>query len=185
MSQSVFEAIQTRRVVRQFTDEFVSNEHVRLLLEAARWAPSGGNRRLNVYIVIQDRRQIRKVRAVSPGLIGIPPLVILICIDHAKAEQLAIDAYELGSTRVDLGTALQNMLLAAHDLGLGACPVMSFNKKGVRRVLDLPESLAPEVMIIAGHPATHRQTSNTPKLPLPTVDDVTHWERYGGQSENG
>ena len=67
MSEAVLNNIRTRRVVREMSDEPVSREQVETVLEAARWAPSGGNLRPIRYIVIQDEETRRLIRLVSPA----------------------------------------------------------------------------------------------------------------------
>jgi nitroreductase len=176
----VLEAIRTRRVTRQFKDEPVPREQLELILEGARWAPSGGNRRLNVYIAIQDRARIRKIRAVSPGMLPFPPAIILICLDTAKSLDLGFRYWEQASAYVDLGTAMENMLLIAHTLGLGACPVMSFHRPAVQLLLDLPEALVPEVMIMIGQPPGRLPG----KVRSVDVNEFTHWESYGRTQEH-
>jgi nitroreductase len=175
----LLDAIRTRRVTRRFSGRPPSREQLALILESARWAPSGGNRRLNVYIVVQDRVMIRKLRAVSPGLLPVPPAIILICLDTAKALTLGFRYWEQASAYVDLGTALENMLLAAHALGLGACPMMSFHRPAVQRLLDLPAALVPEVMVLVGEPAEPRRA----RPRAVDVDAFTHWGRYGGTAD--
>lgn len=175
----VLEAIRTRRVTRRFKNNPVPRDHLELILESTRWAPSGGNRRLNRYVVLQDPKTIRKLRAVSPGMLPSPPAIILICLDTAKSLALGFHYWEQASAYVDLGTAMENMLLTAHVLGLGACPVMSFHRPAVQLLLDLPESLVPEVMIMIGEP--ERPVGGRPR-PV-DINEFTHWEGYGGAAD--
>lgn len=179
-SAPVLAAIRSRRVTRRFTAQQVDVAQIRTVLEAARWAPSGGNRRLNVFVVVRSPVNLRLLKAVAPGILGNPPLVILIGIDHAKMAALEVDDQHQNSAFVDVGTAMENMLLAAHELGLGACPVMSFHRAAVRVILDLPAAIEPVLMILLGHPDVEAQSLPRPPLRLPTVDELTHWETYGG-----
>ena len=173
---NVVEAIRTRRVTRRFKNTPVPREKLELILEGARWAPSGGNRRLNVYIVIENPKTIRKIRAVSPGMLPLPPAIILICLDTEKSLALGFRYWEQASAYVDLGTAMENMLLIAHTLGLGTCPMMSFHRPAVQLLLDLPKTLIPEVMVMVGEP---EQPVSPTRRPV-DVNEFAHWERYGG-----
>jgi nitroreductase len=177
----VLAVIKARRVTREFTADPVPDDAIRLILEAARWAPSGGGRRLNVYVVVRDELNLRKLRAAAPGILGYPPAVIVMCIDHAKAATFAFDDTDHGSAFVDLGTAAQNMLLAAAELQLGACPVMSFHKGAVRTLLRLPEMLEPAMMVILGYPAVNKTAASRPRLKLATVEETTYWEFYDSE----
>jgi nitroreductase len=174
----VFETIRSRRVTREFSDEPVSQEDIFCILEAARRAPSGGNRRLNVYVVVHQPDNLRKLRAAAPGILGHPQVAIVMCIDHQKERTFAFDDTDHGSIYVDLGTASQNMLLAAEELGLGACPIMSFHKGAIQILLDLPNWLEPAMMVILGYPAPPRETVKRPRLRLQTIEEITHWEHY-------
>jgi nitroreductase len=174
----VLEVIKARRVTREFTTKPVFDDTIRLILEAARWAPSGGGRRLNVYVVVRDEINLRKLRATAPGILGYPTAVIVMCIDHAKAASFAFDDTDHGSAFVDLGTAAENMLLAAEELDLGACPVMSFHRGALSTLLRLPETLEPAMMVILGYPAPKKAAIIRPRLKLATIEEITHWEFY-------
>ena len=176
----VLAAIRSRRVTRAFTSQRVPEEALRLVLEAARWSPSGGNRRLNVYVVVRETRRLRQLRAVAPGILGHPSAVIVVCIDASRLEELGMDDRLQNSAYVDVGTATQNMLLAAHELGLGACPVMSFHRGAVQILLDLPEAVSPVLMVALGYPDPAASAAPRPRLRLPRLDDIVLWESYGG-----
>jgi len=68
----VLEVIRTRRVVRRYTDEPVADEQIRRVLEAGRWATTGGNRRIHRFLVIRDPKTIRLIKLISPGMLGAP-----------------------------------------------------------------------------------------------------------------
>src|SRR5215208_8441129 len=89
-ADQVLALMKSRRVCRSFTEERVSDEHLRLLTEAARWATSGGNRHLHKFLVVRDPETIRRVRAISPGMLAPPPamIVILTDLDVAAHESL-------------------------------------------------------------------------------------------------
>jgi nitroreductase len=74
------------------------------------------------------------------------------------------------------------MLLAAHALGLGACPVTSYSRSGVSTLLSLPSPVVPQMIVLLGHPAPHRRTLRSGASTRLRVDDLTYWEQYGHQS---
>src|SRR5262249_52076392 len=123
---AIFDAIRKRRVTRSFTAQPVERALLQQVVEAARWAPSAGNRRIHIFVVVDDAALIRKVRLMSPGMLGVPAALIVICTDWCRAELAGVKREEL-NTWIDVGTATQNMLLTAHELGLGAGPVTSFS----------------------------------------------------------
>jgi nitroreductase len=148
----VYDAIRRRRVTRRMSDESVDPALLTLVADSARWAPNAGNRRLQPLRVVTDRVTIRLLKAVSPGMVPMPPAVIVVCVDNARAEEFGFQPHYRG-LYVDVGTTAATLLLAAASVGLGACPVTSFSQAAVRRVLGLPPTTSPELLICVGHPA--------------------------------
>lgn len=148
-----WQAIRERRSVRSFRDEGVPRETLlRLVKEAAIWAPSGGNAQTWRFVIIDDRTLLNKVRMISPGLLGQPAAAIAICQDAQEAKR---KGSELGETLalLDSGMAAQNLMLAACDLGLGTCAVASFHRQGLQALLGLPQEVVPHLLISVGVPA--------------------------------
>jgi nitroreductase len=149
----VLDAMRKRRVCRFFTDERVSDEMLSTLLDAARWAPSASNQRINRFLVVRDPDRIVDFRRVAPGMLGFPTALLVILTDSRKAEEEGVKLHLDHRTRwADAGAASQNVLLAAHELGLGACPLMSFSVAGAASILELPEHLTPDYIVMLGHP---------------------------------
>jgi nitroreductase len=175
----VLALMKSRRVCRSFTDEPVSDDGLRKMTEAARWATSGGNRHLHKFLIVRDPERIRLVRSVSPGMLAPPPalIVILTDLEVAKRESLQLDHDH--ANWMDVGTAAMNMMNVAHALGLGTCPVTSFSRSGAAVMLDLPPHLIPEWILIVGHPKPQARSlrAGAPK-PI-TARDLTYWERPG------
>ncbi|MCS7139541.1 MAG: nitroreductase family protein [Candidatus Nezhaarchaeota archaeon] len=170
----LFEAIYDRRSIRSFLSAEVEDEKILKVLDAARWAPSGGNIQPWRFIVIKDKQLIKLVKAFSPGMFSEPPVLIVVCSDRKEA-------YERGGVLgrdylcvVDCAMACQNMLLAAHALGLGACVIKSFNELALREILELPPSLIPELIVALGYPAERP----TPP-PRKGLGDIVFLNKYG------
>jgi nitroreductase len=178
-AETVLQTMRTRRVVRSFTDEPVSESDLRMILESARWALSAGNRYISKFLVVQDPSRIRLVRAVSPGMLAKPTALIVILTDLERAAEQQVQIGKDTATEVDIGTAAQNMSVMAHALGLGSCPATSFSRSGVTAILDLPPTVVPEFILQLGHPAPHPRVMRrgaTTKLP---VESLTYWEQVG------
>lgn len=155
-ADTVLRAIRSRRVVRAYAPQPVEEDSLAAILDAARWALNGGNRRILAFQTMTDGQQIRLVKSVSPGMLGLPPAIILICIDLDKAADQGVQLDKHRTAWIDVGTALMNMSLAAHVLGLGSCPVTSFSRSGLRAVLELPAHLQPELILQVGRPEPSR-----------------------------
>lgn len=173
-----FENIKSRRVTRAFGDESVSREDLLRLLEAARWASSAGNRRIHKFVVIQERDTIEQVRSVSPGMLAQPTALIVICTDKEKAKQEGVKLELDSTTWIDVGTASQNMMLAAHELGLGSCPTTSFSHSGVSVVLNLPGHLEPEYILQVGHPLPETRVVRSGVSTKLRIEDYTYWGAF-------
>lgn len=165
--------LRRRRVTRDFTGAPVEGAHVRQILESGRWASSGGNLHPHRFVVVADARLVELVKKVSPGILGNPTVLIVICTDlerfHAAGSRLHLDR----TRYIDVGTAAMNMLLVAQDLGLGACPVTSFSQRAVSVLLDLPATLVPELMVLLGHPVPPQRLARSGASSRLTVDDLS------------
>ena len=176
MTNPVLVNIKTRRVVREMTDQTVTQEQIETILEAARWAPSGGNLRPNRYIVIQDPETRRLIRLVSPGMFQHAPVLILICTNGDVVAEHSLPPTDR-ALLIDIGTAAQTMMLAAHALGLASGPVTSYSKAAVRAILNLPDSYSPEMFICIGHKSPTARPGMTAWNKI-TWRDLAHWERF-------
>lgn len=170
---NTLDAIFTRRSIRSFTPEPIPDEIMRAIIQAAAAAPSGGNAQNWTFISVCDSQCIRALRALSPGIIGNPAAVIVMCIDKDRV----IDTREGNLTQMvlmDLGAAMQNILLAAYDLGYGGCAVGSYHKQAIARFLKLPENLDICLLIVLGTPKHIPKCP--PKRPL---EEIYYREQYG------
>lgn len=175
LADTVYDLMKTRRVTRTFTEEPVSDDLLKRVVAAARWASSAGNRHVHKFFITRDPRKIGLVRAFSPGLLSAPPALVFILTDHEVAVREKLQAGD-DANFVDVGTAAQNMMNMAQALGLGTCPVTSFSKTGVAGVLRLPPHLTPELMLMVGHPrpVARAVRGNAPR-PV-RIEDLTIWE---------
>jgi nitroreductase len=170
---AVLKAIRSRRVVRAMTAEPVGREALETLLDAARWAPTAGNRHLQRFVATDDSATLRMLRAVSPGMLQRPTAAITICTDRALAAGYGFPPGAPGPF-VDVGTAMATLLLAAHAIGVGAGPVTSFSRAAVAVVLQLPEGWRPELIVCLGHPAPETRGPMRGRAGL-TWRDLTTW----------
>jgi len=127
----LWEAINGRRSVRAFNDRPVERNVLERLLEAAIWAPSGGNAQTWQFVVVTEPGRIRSIKTVSPGLLGDPAAVIAVCQDLTKARAKGGSLGETFLAPVDAAMATENLLLAAYAEGLGTCVIASFHRGAV------------------------------------------------------
>ena len=178
MGLDVQEAIRTRRVAKYYAQEDVPDDLLWTVLEAARWAPTGGNQRVHRFVCINDRTLLKQIKLFVPGMVaGLPGALIVICIDWELAKQdVRVPDYQ--AVYFDVGSAAENMLLMAHGLGLVAGPMTSFNNEAIRVLLNLPERIDPQMFIGLGFPA--EPPAYLPKWPKTKirVEDLVQWGPY-------
>ncbi len=148
----IFTALHTRRSIRKYTEEPVTEEEIRILLEAAMVAPSAGNAQPWAFVVITDRERLEQVPAIhaQAGMAARAPLGILICGDM-NAEK------HPGFWVQDCSAAVQNTLLAATGLGLGAVWVgvypVETRVRDFSKLFKLPGHIIPLALVVVGRPA--------------------------------
>lgn len=145
------EAIHTRRSVRKYTDKKISEDLVEKILSAGMSAPSAGNQQPWHFIVIDDNKLLEEIPKVSlyAPMAKEASVAIVVCGD------IQLEKYP-GFWVQDCSAATQNMLLAAHALGLGAVwsgiYPLEDRVSGYRLLLGIPENIIPLSIIIMGYP---------------------------------
>jgi nitroreductase len=151
------EAIKTRRSIRQYKKEIISNDILKELLEAGMSGPTGGNNKPWQFIIINDPEILREIPNVPSGAPFAPdaPLAILVCGDLEKYQGIPQEFQDVWV--IDCSIAAQNILLAAHGKGLGAVWTgvypMEERVNGIKALLELPKNIIPLVLIVIGYPA--------------------------------
>ncbi len=171
----VFRAIKSRRSTRAYTGDEVSDETVKKLIDAARWAPSAGNIQPWEFVVVRDPVTKRRLSAAAldQTFIEEAPVVIVVCADKNRSGwrygRRGVNLYCLQDT----AAATQNMLLAAYALGLGACWIGAFREGEVERILKTPKAVRPVAIVPVGHPA------EKPSAPQKrSIGEITHYESF-------
>jgi nitroreductase len=172
----VFEAIRGRRSVRAFTKKPVSDEEITKLIDAASWAPSAGNIQPWEFIIVRDTKIKRELStaALDQTFIEEAPVVIVVCANQMRSGRgygsRGVNLYCLQDT----AAATQNMLLAAHAIGLAACWIGAFQEEEARKVLNIPSGIRPVAIVPLGHPA--EKPMERSKRPL---NEIVHHETCG------
>ena len=168
----LMEIIKGRRSIRRHEDKDIAIEDVKKILEAGIWAPSGSNLQSWEFVVVLDRETIEKIKMISPGLFGNPAMLIIGCINMERAKKGGKIGYSMAV--MDVSMAFQNMMLMAYSLGIGSCPVASFNKIAIKELLDIPDHVDPILIVTFGYP------KSWPKPPRRRpLSEVMHLDRFG------
>jgi len=158
----VLEAIKTRRSVRAFTSEPLSDEDLRAVLEAARWAPSWANTQCWEIIVVKDPEKKRALSSLlkpernpARNAVANAPVVLAVCGRKGTSGYYrGRPVTEKGDWLMfDVALAVQNMALAVHALGLGAVIVGALDHRKASELLNIPEDVELVALMPIGKPA--------------------------------
>jgi len=144
----VLKAIRERRSIRTFRADPVEPEKIEAILEAGRWAPSGKNTQPWRFVIVesQGKRQQLGQLVTQMDMIRTAPVTIAVLLDTEAGYDRIKDVQAIGA-------CAQNMLLAAHSLGLGACWIGRVRDEQVERVLGAEEHEELMMLIPIGYPA--------------------------------
>jgi nitroreductase len=145
----VVEAIKGRRSIRKFTDDPIGMETLEQLLDAARWAPTASNQQRWRFVVVASESMRQLLIKFAPGIFSMPAAFIVICVERRPDTNPVFEATYLA----DCSMAAQNIMLAAHEMGMGSCVALSYAKVAIREILDLPEGIEPMLVLTLGYPA--------------------------------
>lgn len=149
------DAIMTRRSIRAYTQDPVSDAELEVVLRAGMAAPSASNERPWRFVVVRDPLTLARLAKATPfaAVVGRAQAAIVVCADKRAAKYP-------GFWVIDCAAAIENALLAAHAIGLGGVwigvhPVLPF-VHAVRRTIGAPRHVVPHSMIALGWPAEPR-----------------------------
>jgi nitroreductase len=177
------EAIMKRRSVRKFTDYQVTDDEIKELLEAARWAPSWANTQVWEFVVVRDRGVIERiVNTFTPNNPGrkcclAASVLIVGCAKtgisggHKGTDETKFSEWFM----FDLGLAAQNLCLRAHDLGLGTVIVGLLDHESLRKEVSLPDGHEAVVVIPVGKPVEPDKQGP----PRKSIPDFVYLDTYG------
>jgi nitroreductase len=151
------ETILSRRSIREFTEAKVPREDITTILNAGRWAPSGLNNQPWKFIVIQQKETMEKMAGCThySKIVINAPLLIAVYLDQDTMYNRTKDLQAVGA-------AIQNMLLASCELGLGAVWLGEIlnNKEKVNLILSCPESMELMAVLAIGRPKIENARSS-------------------------
>jgi nitroreductase len=173
------ELVLQRRSIRKYKPDPVPDEKLKYVLEAARIAPSWGNRQCWQYLIVTDEALRKKIIAraspPSPSAEGRPvrprdwiaqaPIIIVGCADPTKSGNKEGKEYYL----LDMGISMEHLILAAAEQGLGTCWIGGgFDETVVKEALRIP----PEIRVVALTPLGYPDEVTEPR-PRKTMEEMT------------
>ncbi len=173
------EAIRTRRTVERFSKKPVEFDKVMAVCEAGGMAPSAGNLQPWKFVVLTDKDVIRNDLAsccLDQECVQTAQVAIVVVADEDLVER----HYGLRGKRLysiqNCAAAIQNMLLTAHVLGLGATWVGAFNEERLDDIIDIRDGARAQAVITLGYPAEQPSDKRMRHL-----DDIVRFGNYHGR----
>jgi len=168
-----WDAISSRRNVREFQDRPLSSEQLDRILEAGRRAPSSRNWQPWDFVLVTDRDQLKELATVwrGAGHVAGSAATVALILPHAD------DPGERDRAQYDAGQATMAIMIAAADLGVGSGHAAVADQVQARRVLGFPEDRYAAYLIDLGYPAGRplRPIRNPDRRPF---DEVVHRGRW-------
>jgi nitroreductase len=168
-----WDAIRSRRNVREFSDREVRAEDLDRILEAGRIAPSARNWQPWDFVVVADRGRLGELAGVWQGawhVAGAPAAIAIV-------SPLPADDRERELLQYDLGQATMSMMIAAADAGIGTGHAAVADQQLAQRILGFPDDRFCAYLISIGYPAD-RPLAPLRRLNRRPSDDVVHRERW-------
>lgn len=190
----VYEAVATRRSIREFKDIPVPYDILEKCVNAARLAPSARNRQICEHIIVDDEQLLPQVFDTVRLWLGTPPpgrrskAYIITLINNPLEKALSGTRR---ATLCDVGMAAENIVLVALEQGIGTCAVLSFKESELKKVLNIPDNYDVAFMLALGLPdespvleiATNStkpwiDSNGVRHIPKRALKDITHRNRF-------
>lgn len=174
-------ALKSRRSCRSYLQQPVEFDKITAIIEAGHYAPSAGNLQDWKFVLITDKglRSAIAEHCMEQYWMAQAPVHIVVCSNEERTEQ----RYGLRGKRLysiqSNAAAIENMLLAAHALGLGACWIGAFDEDYLTRTLDIPETARPQAIITIGYAA-----EKPGKKDLTGLDSIVYFNGFGARLEH-
>ncbi len=164
---SVLEVIKTRRSIRRYDPKPIPKEKLLAILEAARLAPSAGNRQPWRFVIVRDperKRELAKACRRQMFIADAGVVIVALSDPRASPKWHALDTM----------IAVEHMVLEAVEQGLGTCWIGAFDPDEVRKVINAPSDLNVVAVLPVGYPAE----SPGPR-PRRSLEEICYLEEYG------
>jgi nitroreductase len=172
VKMDVSEAIRTRRSIRSYLKKPVEKKKLLKVLEAARLSPSAVNFQPWTFIVVTKPKIKQELGASYQSEWFISAPVIIVACAHLDKAWKRFDGEEYW--KVDISIAMQNLVLAAWEQGLGTCWIGAFNEDEAKKALGIPSNIRVVAMTPLGYPAEEKGPV-TDRKPL---DEIVRYNRW-------
>jgi nitroreductase len=176
------DVIRIRTSVRQFSDKSIQDDKITYVLECARIAPSWENKQCWRFIVVKNKETIEQIAKTSiiNRWLKTAPVLIVACADPTESgTKNSIEYFT-----VDVAIALEQLILAATDLGLCTCWIAGFNEEKIKELLEIPKRIRVVALTPLGYPKEKKGINERITQVLlkakkrKTLDEIIHHEHW-------
>ncbi|NQT67580.1 MAG: nitroreductase family protein [Actinobacteria bacterium] len=145
--------IEKRKSIRSYKPQDVEEEKLNYILQAFRKAPSAKNLQPWKLIIVKDKKKISdlSIACNNQTFLSEAPILIVACAKEDEA--YGVMGGYMNSYSVDIALALEHLILAATEKGLGTCWIGAFKEKLVKDLLDVPDNVRVVAITPVGYPA--------------------------------
>ena len=157
LAMELDDAIKGSYACRDFLSKEVPLSTVWEIINSATRAQSAANMQNWFFLVVRDdsKKEEIAIASLKQTWMSKAPLYLVFCNNTEKVERLFPKRGRLYSTQA-MAVAAQNAILKIHELSLASCWIGAFDEKAVQRILSLPETVIPEIILVVGHPGSKK-----------------------------
>lgn len=163
-----------RKSIRRFKNDQLSDDTLLEVLNAGNAAPTAGNLQARDFVVVRDeeKKKIVAEAAMKQTFIADAPVVIVVCANYPRSMRIYGEKGRLYAEQ-DATAAIENILIAACALDLGATWVGAFDESRLEEILEIPKDARPVAVIPLGYP--DEEPEKRSRYP---VDELVHWDKW-------
>ena len=164
---TVLENILARRSIRHYAENKpVEREKIQVLLQAAMAAPSACNLQPWEFVIVDDPAELKELKAFIRGGQNNAPMAMVVCARTGYVPWAG------NGWQIDCAAAIENMMLAAVEMGLGSLWIGDFDRPSVRKYLRVPEGVELVSVVYFGYPDEKKRPVSRYK------EEAVYWGRY-------
>jgi nitroreductase len=172
-----------RRSVRKYSEKKIEKRKLFEILDSSRFAPSACNKQPWRFIIVDQKKKVQEIfnkclgGIVSNRWAQSVPVFVVACarkslLVHKVAERYKNVPYHY----LDMGAAIEHILLKATQQGLGTCWIGWFNKRSLRKILHIPRGVEIVSLIAIGYASEDVEIKERESI---NIDEILFWNEYG------
>ena len=170
---TLMELIETRRSIRSYKDQEIEEDKLNYILQAFRKAPSAKNLQPWKLIVIKNKKVIKDIAIACNNQTFMEEAPVIIAACAKEEEAYGVMGGYMNSYPIDIAIALEHLILAATEKGLGTCWIGAFKEQLVKDILGVPKNVKVVALTPLGYPA--REASSRGRKPL---TEIISYDKY-------